>query len=299
MALAILMDMVSYMKYDLPCLIQLIHIIDLLQDINNSGDGGIYAELIQNRAFQYSKEFPVSTAHYFPINGASLTIQHLENPLSRALPASMRVAKSSNSTGRKIGFKNEGYWGIGVSQQKYTGSFWVKGAYNGSFTASLQSNLTDEVFASVQIKSKAVASAWTEHEFKLVPKKNAPSSNNTLTVTFDATAGALDFNLISLFPPTFKNRKNGLRVDIAQALADMNPHFLRFPGGNMLEGLTNDTHWDWKDSLGPLKERPGFQGVWGYQQTHGLGMMEYLEWAEDMNSQVGKRPSTSICPNGL
>lgn len=56
----------------------------------------------------------------------------------------------------------------------------------------------------------------------------------------------------------------------------------------MLEGLTNDTYWDWKDTLGPLKERPGFQGVWGYQQTHGLGMMEYLEWAEDMDLQIGK-----------
>jgi len=56
----------------------------------------------------------------------------------------------------------------------------------------------------------------------------------------------------------------------------------------MLEGLTNDTYWDWKDTLGPLKNRPGFQGVWGYQQTHGLGMMEYLEWAEDMDLQIGK-----------
>ncbi|CAO2647333.1 Nn.00g082550.m01.CDS01 [Neocucurbitaria sp. VM-36] len=259
----------------------------LHEDINNSGDGGIYAELIQNRAFQYSKEFPVSTAHYFPVNGAKLSIQNGTIPLSKALPASMRVAVT-NSTG-KAGFKNEGYWGIDVRQQKYTGSFWVKGVYNGSFTASLESNLTSDVFGSVEVPSKAVANEWTEHTFELVPELDAPNSNNTFSITFDpkgAAAGALDFNLISLFPPTFKNRKNGLRVDLAQALADMNPHFLRFPGGNMLEGLTNDTHWDWKDSLGPLKDRPGFQGVWGYQQTHGLGLMEYLEWAEDMGLQI-------------
>lgn len=62
---------------------------------------------------------------------------------------------------------------------------------------------------------------------------------------------------------------------------------LRFPGGNMLEGATNKTWWDWKDTLGPLKDRPGFQGVWDYQQTHGLGIVEYLEWAEDMNLVVG------------
>ncbi|KAJ4377464.1 hypothetical protein N0V83_000289 [Neocucurbitaria cava] len=259
----------------------------LHEDINNSGDGGIYAELIQNRAFQYSKEFPVSTAHYFPVNGAKLSIQNGTAPLSKALPASMRVSVT-NCTG-KAGFKNEGYWGMDVRRHKYTGSFWVKGAYNGSFTASLESNLTSDVFGSIEVPSKAVANEWTEHTFELVPEKDAPNSNNTFSITFDpkgAASGALDFNLISLFPPTFKDRKNGLRMDLAQALYDMNPHFLRFPGGNMLEGLTNDTHWDWKNSLGPLKDRPGFQGVWGYQQTNGLGLMEYLEWAEDMGLQI-------------
>lgn len=137
----------------------------------------------------------------------------------------MRVAERSNSTG-KIGFKNDGYWGIGVSKQKYTGSFWVKGAYKGYFTASLQSNLTDELFGSVEIESRAVDNEWIEHEFEIVPEKDALNSNNTFSITFDPTgaqSGTLDFNLISLFPPTYKGRKNGLRVDIAEALADMNP----------------------------------------------------------------------------
>jgi len=255
----------------------------LHEDINNSGDGGIYAELIQNRAFQYSQNYSVSTAHYFPVNGASLSIQELDEPLSKALPASMRVA-AGNGTG-KTGFKNEGYWGMDVKRQKYTGSFWVKGDYKGSFTASLESNLTSDVFGSIEVPSKSVADEWTEHTFELTPEKDAPNSNNTFSVTFDSagvSGGALDFNLISLFPPTYKGRKNGLRIDIAEALADMNPHVLRFPGGNMLEGLRNDSWWDWKNSIGPLKERPGFQGVWGYQQTNGLGLMEYLEWSEDM-----------------
>jgi alpha-N-arabinofuranosidase len=245
--------------------------------------------LIQNRAFQYSPAFPVNTDHYFSINNAALSIEFLDEPLSDALPASMHVGagNGSYSTG-KIGFKNDGYWGMDVRVQTYTGSFWVKGAYNGSFTASLDSNLTSDNFGSVEVPSKSVANDWTEHTFELVPEKDAPNSNNTFSITFDGAAagGGLDFNLISLFPPTYKNRKNGLRVDIAEALADMNPHFLRFPGGNMLEGLTNDTRWDWKNSLGPLRSRPGFQGVWGYQQTNGLGMVEYLEWAEDMDLQI-------------
>lgn len=167
----------------------------------------------------------MSTSHYFPVNGANFSIEFLDTPLSQALPASLRVSAGSNSTG-KIGFKNDGYWGISVSQQKYTGSFWVKGAYNGSFTASLQSNLTDDVFGSVEIASKSVEGEWTEHGFEIVPDIDAPTSNNTFSVTFDVEAvrgDALDFNLISLFPPTYKDRKNGLRVDIAQALADLNP----------------------------------------------------------------------------
>lgn len=196
---------------------------NIKQDINNSGDGGIYAELIQNRAFQYSPAFPVSTDHYSPINGASLGIEFLDTPLSESLPASMRVSADSSSSSGKIGFTNDGYWGMAVSQQKYTGSFWVHGAYNGSFTASLQSSLTADVFGSVDIASKAVESEWTEHVFELVPTVDAPNSNNTFSLTFDAAAGALDFNLISLFPPTYKDRKNGLRVDIAEALADLNP----------------------------------------------------------------------------
>lgn len=136
----------------------------------------------------------------------------------------MRVA-AGNGTG-KIGFKNEGYWGMDVKQHTYTGSFWVKGEYEGSFTASLESNLTSDVFGSVDVPSKAVANDWTEHTFELTPKMDAPNSNNTFSITFEpsgSSGGALDFNLISLFPPTYKNRKNGLRVDIAEALADMNP----------------------------------------------------------------------------
>ncbi|KAF7197584.1 Alpha-L-arabinofuranosidase A [Pseudocercospora fuligena] len=259
----------------------------LHEDINNSGDGGIYAELIQNRAFQSSPDYPVNLDHYFSVNGARLSIQNLSEPISDALPSSMRVA-AGNEIGL-VGFKNDGYWGMDVRQQDYTGSFWVRGAYTGTFTATLQSNITDEVFGSVNVTSKSVADDWTEHEFTLVPEKDAPSSNNTFAITFDpanAEAEYLDFNLISLFPPTYKGRKNGLRIDIAEALADMNPTFLRFPGGNMLEGSDLAHYWDWKDTLKPLRYRPGFQGVWSYQQTHGLGLMEYLYWAEDMGLEI-------------
>ncbi|CAH0040638.1 unnamed protein product [Clonostachys solani] len=263
----------------------------LHEDINSSGDGGIYAELIRNRAFQYSDSFPVSLDAWHSFNNANLALNRLDTPLSKALPVSVTVSPSSDSSGA-VGLFNDGYWGIDVRQQAYTGTFWVYGAYEGVFTAELRSALEDDkVFGSVEVESKAAAGEWVEHTFELTPGEDAPNSNNTFALLFDPAGLAegeesLDFNLISLFPPTYKGRKNGLRVDVAEALAGLHPSMLRFPGGNMLEGLTNTTYWDWKDTIGPLKDRPGFQGVWGYQQTHGLGIMEYLEWAEDMDLEI-------------
>jgi alpha-L-arabinofuranosidase len=118
------------------------------------------------------------------VNGARLALSRLEQPLSEALPVSVQVT-GRKCANRTVGLQNEGYWGMDVRQQTYTGSFWVKGAYDGVFTASLQSNLTDDVFGSVEIESKAVADDWTEHEFELVPTVDAPNSNNTFAITFD------------------------------------------------------------------------------------------------------------------
>ena len=182
--------------------------------------------MIRNRAFQYGEKFPVSLDGYSAINGAKLSIKHLDTPLSEELPASMNVAAGCSPKSQIIGFSNDGYWGMSVKQQTYTGSFWVKGAYEGNFTASFQSALTDDVFASVEIESKSVSDEWVEHEVVLTPEVDAPNVNNTFAITFDlegATDGSLDFNLISLFPPTFKGRKNGMRIDIVEALEGFHP----------------------------------------------------------------------------
>ncbi|KAI1383982.1 glycoside hydrolase family 51 protein [Hypoxylon trugodes] len=260
----------------------------LHEDINNSGDGGLYAELIRNRAFQISERYPATLDGWHSVDGAKLLLKNLSEPLSDVLITSLNVA-ATNKQGQ-VGFRNDGYWGINVkARQKYTGSFWVKGNYSGKFTASLQSNITGETFGSVKVKSRATSDEWVEHDFELTPSKNAPNANNTFAITFDASSvgnGSLDFNLISLFPPTYKGRKNGMRVDIAEALEGFHPTLFRIPGGNMLEGLTNRTWWDWKNTLGPLKDRPGFTGVWGYQQTNGLGLYEYLQFAEDLGTTV-------------
>jgi alpha-L-arabinofuranosidase len=260
------------------------------EDINNGGDGGAYAELIQNRALQASAAYPVNLDFWQSFGGAALSVKQLANPLSSALPNSINVAVPASASGQ-VGLANEGFWGIDVQVQQYTGSFWVKGSYKGNFTAWLRSNLTSDVFGSVQIASAATPDTWVQHNVTLTPTKAAPNSNNTFAITFDAagvSGGSLDFNLVSLFPPTYKNRPNGNRIDIMNALAELKPKFFRLPGGNMLEGNTNSTFWMWNNTIGPLKDRPGFPGVWGYEVTQGQGIVEYLNWATDLGAKPSK-----------
>jgi alpha-N-arabinofuranosidase len=143
----------------------------------------VYAELVKNRAFQGSTVRPSVISPWVAIGNASLSLKNLTTPLSSALPTSLNIAASSGV----VGVSNPGYWGIDVKVQKYTGSFWVKGTYNASFTASLYNYLSNETLGSVDVPSKATASEWREHTFTLIPGKEANNVNNTLRITFDAS----------------------------------------------------------------------------------------------------------------
>jgi alpha-N-arabinofuranosidase len=208
----------------------------MFEDINHSGDGGVYAELIPNRAFQGSTEHPSTLNHWFPVGNAVLTLQNTSIPLSTALPTSVNVAAAPNSTRRgQIGIWSTGWWGMDVKPQKYTGSFRVLGSYKGSFTIKLQSNLTSQIFASINVPSAAQAGKWVEHSYTIQPWAAAPNSNNTFVLEFDSAgigSWGLNLDLISLFPPTFNNRPNGNRADLMSAMKALNPSFLRMPGGN-------------------------------------------------------------------
>ncbi|KAH0612759.1 uncharacterized protein H6S33_009139 [Morchella sextelata] len=201
----------------------------MFEDINHSGDGGLYAELIRNRAFQGSGSTTNPTlAAYRAVGDAVISID-TANPLSPALKNVMKVTPIS-SDATQVGFLNEGFWGINVKDQEYTGSFYVKGQYNGDFTVSLKSNLTSKVYAQKKVRSTSKPDAWTKHEFVLHPEA-APNVNNTLQITFNAKGSeeGLWFSMISLFPPTYHGRKNGLRKDLAENLEQFKPTFLRFP----------------------------------------------------------------------
>jgi alpha-L-arabinofuranosidase len=128
--------------------------------------------------------------------------------------------------------------GIEVKPQTYTGSFYVRGADKGQFTASFRSTTSGKTLAVTNITSNSVADSWTQHNFTLNPTTDSSDVNNTLSIFYDSTgsSGPLNFNLISLFPPTYKSRPNGIRVDLMEALKGLAPSFLRFPRGNNLEG---------------------------------------------------------------
>jgi alpha-N-arabinofuranosidase len=128
--------------------------------------------------------YPSSLDAWTAVGDSTLSLQNLSNPLSSALPTSVEVAGKGT-----VGLSNEGFWGIDVRPQKYSGSFYVKGSYKGSFTASLQSSTSGKTLASVEVASKSVANEWIQHEFTLIPKTTASDTNNTFSLTFDASVG--------------------------------------------------------------------------------------------------------------
>lgn len=176
----------------------------MFEDINYSGDGGIYAELIRNRAFKGSTVYPSTVEPWEAVGQAVLSLQTTEPTLSSALPTYLHIA--TNATGI-VGIKNPGWWGIDVQPQTYKGTFWASGSYDGNFTAQLQGTFSDDIWATTEIQSANVAGTWTEYNFTLTPAISAPNSNNSFTLSWTPTAGSsLNIGFVSLFPPTYKDR---------------------------------------------------------------------------------------------
>ena len=143
----------------------------------------------------------------------------------------------------------------------------------------------------------AIGPDWAQLEYTLkTPAGIATSADNRVVVSLERgcsgracqpiAAQDVWLSVVSLFPPTYKNRANGMRRDLMEKIAAMHPGFFRVPGGNYLEGNTLDTRFDWKQTIGPIAERPGHQNTaWGYWSTDGLGLLEYLRMAEDVGAQ--------------
>ena len=172
--------------------------------------------------------------------------------ISNALPNSLQVQIPTVSSG-PVGFQNTGYWGIKVQQGwTYNGSFYARSdTFTGTITASLDS-IHGTQFASTTVQG--ISKTWKKFTFEFKPSVSAPDTNNVFAVTVDGKAAAgttIYFGLFSLFPPTFRGRENGMRIDLANALAATQPSVWRFPGGNNLEGTSFSTRWKWNETIGP------------------------------------------------
>ena len=260
-----------------------------IEDINFACDGGLYAELIQNRSFEF---FPMPTnnnnagAHTYAwsLRGdATMTVCD-EGGMNANNPHYIRVTADKAGDG----VVNTGYAGIALDAgETYRVSFYTRGDYDGGYTVKLIS-LNGHV---AEITLDAVPSGeWTQLTGYLT--SGVTVDNARLELLLNAP-GAVDLDMISLFPVhTYNNRENGLRADMVEILRALNPGFLRFPGGCIVEGEGLENAYDWKDSVGDVSERATIFNRWRrsgfsayYYQSYGLGFYEYFLLCEDLGCE--------------
>lgn len=292
----------------------------MTEEINHSYDGGLYAELIRNRIFKDNRSMPegwslvkdnagdISAIHLIAANEEHIPIDERGLAINSALSTCLRLTVEKVSG--RIGIANEGFWGIPVKPSSiYRASFYIKGTARkppfrwpwepkpttpplpdienntaGPITVSIESNDGKTVFASGTINLEK-SDSWKKYELTLTTPANIQPTKDARFVISTTRTGLYYFNLVSLFPATYNNHPNGNRVDIMQMLVDMKPAFLRFPGGNFLEGPLLTDAFPWKSTLGPLENRPGHKGSWGYRPSDGMGLLEFLTWCEDMGAE--------------
>ncbi|WP_320979887.1 MULTISPECIES: alpha-L-arabinofuranosidase C-terminal domain-containing protein [Bacteroides] len=258
------------------------------EDINYAADGGLYAELVKNRSF----EFP---QHLMGWNTYGKVTLMDDGPFERN-PHYVRLSNPGHGH-KHTGLDNEGFFGIGVKKgEEYRFSVWAR-LPQGSTKETLRIELVDtksmgerQAFAAENLTIDS--NEWKKYQVILKPGITHPKSVLRIFLT---SKGTVDLEHVSLFPVnTWKGHENGLRKDLAQALADIHPGVFRFPGGCIVEGTDLDTRYDWKKSVGPVENRPLNENRWQYTFTHrffpdyyqsyGLGFYEYFLLSEEMGA---------------
>jgi alpha-N-arabinofuranosidase len=292
----------------------------MTEEINHSYDGGLYGELIRNRIFKDNKSkaegwslvqddpSAISDIKLMAAMEGNVPYDERGHAINGSLSTCLRL--TVEKTGSRAGIANEGYWGIPVKpSMTYKASFYSKGAARkppflwpwqpkpvtaplpdienntaGPVTVSIESPDGKIVYASGIVHLEK-SDDWKKYELSLTTSAGIKPTKEARFVISTNRVGLYYFNLVSLFPSTYNNRSNGNRADIMQMLVDMKPKFLRFPGGNYLEGPLITDAFPWKTTLGPLESRPGHKGSWGYRASDGMGLLEFLDWAEDMGAE--------------
>jgi alpha-L-arabinofuranosidase len=255
------------------------------EDINYAADGGLYAELVQNRDFEYAlndkkgRDKSWNSTHSWTLKGenTSFTIDsispvHINNAHYAVLETKLPGASLLNS----------GFDGIVVKKgEKYDFSLFTK-SLDGK-GGKLLVRLVDKKGAVLAQSNLSVPSGGWKN-VKAVLNADGDAADASLELQ-PLSAGRLALDMISLFPQkTFKGRKNGLRADLAHTIADIHPRFVRFPGGCVAHGDGIENIYRWKNSIGPLEARKPLRNLWGYHQTTGLGYFEYFQFCEDIGA---------------
>ena len=258
------------------------------EDLNYAADGGLYAELVQNRSFEYTaadnKQFHALFSWELEVSNdvkATVNIDDTE-PLNASNKHYAVINVDTSAAAKAIRLINTGFGGIAVAGgDKYDLSLFsrrVAGDLEVA-TARLESK-SGEVVAEAAIP--AAGDKWMQQKATLEAKKDAADAR--LVIEFKG-AGRLALDVVSLFPQkTFRNRSNGLRADLGQTIADLKPKFMRFPGGCLVHGRSLDSIYNWKETVGPIEQRKAKPNMWGYHQTVGLGYFEYFQFCEDIGA---------------
>jgi len=244
----------------------------MTEEINHSYDGGLYAELIRNRTFQDHPRNPVFWKTIGP--QSQLTLEK-GTGATNVLPIQLKFSGA---------ISNDGFWGIPVqTNTNYSLAIWAKADQQKPIQASIESPDGKTVHA--QATLSGISTSYQKLTATLKTTNSIKPTSDAIFVLRTADGQNVTLSLVSLFPPTFNNRPNGNRPDLMKMMIDMKPKFLRFPGGNYLEGPDPDNRFPWKQTLGPIENRGGHQTPWGYRSSDGMGLLEFLLWAKDINAE--------------
>jgi alpha-L-arabinofuranosidase len=262
------------------------------EDINMGADGGIYAELVKNRSFEFYRPMmgwkvlgkPQTEGDFLILN------RHQTNTVN---PRFLRVSLNKNVKG-SLGLNNEGFRGMGIKNNvQYDFSIMYRSAtVNNKMYVELL-NSKGESIGSTSFILKATGDEWKKISADFMATATEPKAK--LNIWFEGD-GIIDLDMVSLFPAdTWKKRPGGMRADMIQLLADMKPGFIRFPGGCIVEGFDLSQRYQWKKTIGPVEERQMIINRWNFEfahrptpdyfQTFGLGFFEYFQLAEDIGAQ--------------
>lgn len=263
------------------------------EDINFAADGGLYAEMVKNRSFEFSNPLmgwlqPNSNKHSLNANsGIASVVKHLNNPTNKNY-CSVKVNEAEGYV-----LINEGFRGIGIEAGAVYNLYLKASKKSGNIKTIIFQFIDKDGTVLGETKVTPTSKNWKDYTSQLTASLTEEKAQ--LKITFEGI-GEIDLDMISLFPvETWKGRKNGLRKDLVQLLDDLNPGFLRFPGGCIVEGRTLEQRYQWKKTVGPVVDREILVNRWNtefahkpapdYYQSFGLGFFEYFLLSEDLGAE--------------